>query len=390
MSGNREAVGGVTGTVGGRPLSEQQLIDRARGGDTRAYEELVRRHQPLALRTAFTIAGSAADAEEAVQDAFMKAWDALGGFRPGAPFRPWLLAIVANEAKTRRRAARRRRWWTEQAANETLTTRDLSSSTPEIQALEHEQRAVLFAALERLPERDRTALRLRYRHELSEREMAAALNCRPGTVKSRLSRALNRLRDQIGEATLVVLVTVAVAAAAVPPVRAAIGRILGFAGGERVERVERVPQGRRLDLGTAMTLARARERAGFPILLPRRLGMPTGVLVGGDLDGRAVTLVYGDDTALTAIPQASILSVAKQIGAEVQVRWVEVSGSSGLWIARGPRALTIPGAAGTRSTRRAAIPGAGVLLWDRDGIAYRLETRQPLATALTIARSVEE
>src|SRR5580765_6212652 len=84
------------GVVVSRPPDEQRLLDRARRGDAAAYEELVRMHQQVAFRTACLIAASAADAEEAAQDAFVKAWRALPRFREGAPFRPWLLAIVAN------------------------------------------------------------------------------------------------------------------------------------------------------------------------------------------------------------------------------------------------------------------------------------------------------
>src|SRR3954452_19679380 len=81
---------------------------RARDGDTAAYERLVERHAQVAFRVACVIAGSAADAEEATQDAFVKAHRALGRFRVGAPWRPWLLQILANEAPNRRRSAGRR------------------------------------------------------------------------------------------------------------------------------------------------------------------------------------------------------------------------------------------------------------------------------------------
>ena len=80
---------------------------KARGGDARAYEALVRRYQDLAFRTAFVIAGGSADAEDAAQEGFVKAWYALPRFRAGSPLRPWLLAIVANEARNRRRSGRR-------------------------------------------------------------------------------------------------------------------------------------------------------------------------------------------------------------------------------------------------------------------------------------------
>src|SRR5919206_228124 len=77
-------------------------------GDLDAGGTIVRTHQGLAFRTAYLLAGNAADAEEAAQDGFVKAYRALGRFRPGAPFRPWLLQIVANEARNRRRSAGRR------------------------------------------------------------------------------------------------------------------------------------------------------------------------------------------------------------------------------------------------------------------------------------------
>ena len=83
-------------------------MERARRGDEDAYEELVRAHQGIAFRTAYLLAGNAADAEEAAQDGFVKAYRALGRFRAGSPFRPWLLQIVANEARNRRRSSGRR------------------------------------------------------------------------------------------------------------------------------------------------------------------------------------------------------------------------------------------------------------------------------------------
>src|SRR5436309_2642352 len=91
-----------------RVLDEDDLIAQARGGDAAAYASLVRRHQDVAFRTAMLITGNAQDAEDAAQDGFVKAWRALGRFRAGAPFRPWLLQIVANEARNRRRSAGRR------------------------------------------------------------------------------------------------------------------------------------------------------------------------------------------------------------------------------------------------------------------------------------------
>jgi RNA polymerase sigma-70 factor (ECF subfamily) len=188
---------GETESVEGRPLDEQELVEQARGGDARAYETLVRRYQDLAFRTAFVIAGGSADAEDAAQEGFVKAWYALPRFRAGSPFRPWLLAIVANEARNRRRSGRRQDDLALRVA-EDRPSGDAAPS-PEAAALATEQRQLLLAAMGRLGETDRQVIACRYFLELSEAEMAAALGCRPGTVKSRLSRALDRLRAVLAE-----------------------------------------------------------------------------------------------------------------------------------------------------------------------------------------------
>ena len=160
------------------------------------YERLVREHQGIAFRTAYVITGSTADAEEAVQDAFVKAYRALGRFRPGAPVRPWLLAIVANEARNRRRSAGRRTAFELRLAEERRPGG--AAPSPEAALLEQEQRARLLAAIEALSEEHRQVVACRYLLGLTEAETAAALGCRRGTVKSRLSRALDRLEQRLG------------------------------------------------------------------------------------------------------------------------------------------------------------------------------------------------
>ena len=159
------------------------------------YEQLVREHQVIAFRTAYVITGSAADAEEVAQDAFVKAYRARGRFREGAPFRPWLLTIVANEARNRRRSmARRARF--ELHPTEERPSADAAPS-PEAALLVREERAQLLAAIDTLGEEQRQAVACRYLLGLSERETAAVLGCRPGTVKSRLSRALANLEAEL-------------------------------------------------------------------------------------------------------------------------------------------------------------------------------------------------
>ena len=177
----------------GRPLDETELIGRAKRGDTHAYEELVYAHQGIAFRTAYVIAGNAADAEEAAQDGFVKAWRALGRFREGAPFRPWLLQIVANEARNRRRSAGRRAHLALRAATEEPSGD--AAPSPEASLLSAESREKLLAAVNELPEDLRIVIALRFFVGLSEQEVADALKLPTGTVKSRSARALERLRE---------------------------------------------------------------------------------------------------------------------------------------------------------------------------------------------------
>jgi RNA polymerase sigma-70 factor (ECF subfamily) len=179
-----------------RPLEDDELVAQAQRGDTRAFGTLVEEHQTIAFRTAYLLTGSAADAEDAVQDAFVKAYSALGRFRPGAPFRPWLLAIVANEARNRRRSAGRRERLALRAAEDPLSGGAVPS--PEAALLDAERREELLRAVNDLREDDRMAIGCRYFLGLSEEETAAALGWRRGTVKSRTSRALDRLRDRLG------------------------------------------------------------------------------------------------------------------------------------------------------------------------------------------------
>src|SRR3989475_5845780 len=155
-------------TVEGRPLEESELIHRAQRGDLVAYGDLVRGYQDVAIRTAYLTCRDAAEAEDAVQEALIKAHRALGRFRPGAPFRPWLLQIVANEARNRRRSAGRRTGLALRAQHEGVSGD--AAPSPEAEALAADERARLLAALERLPDDRRLVLACRYLLRLSEGE----------------------------------------------------------------------------------------------------------------------------------------------------------------------------------------------------------------------------
>jgi RNA polymerase sigma-70 factor (ECF subfamily) len=192
----------VIDRVEGRPLEDVELARRARDGDVHAYGELVERYREVAFRTAWLITRSSADAEDAAQDAFVKAYYALARFRAGEAFRPWILRIVSNEAKNRRRSAGRRERLVQRIADDRGPGG--AAPSPEAAALEREDAQALTRALERLREPDRLVIAYRYLFELSEAEIADVLGVRPGTVKSRLSRALGRLRTELeasGEVT---------------------------------------------------------------------------------------------------------------------------------------------------------------------------------------------
>ncbi|HEY1479662.1 MAG TPA: RNA polymerase sigma factor [Gaiellales bacterium] len=176
------------------PRDEPELIARARRGDGASYAQLVAAHRDVAFRAAYLVTGGAAEAEDAAQEGFVKAFRSLGRFRDGAPFRPWLLTIVTNEARNRRRSEGRRSALALRVGEE---QRDAVARSAEDEALARVDREQLLRAVERLRPSDREIVSYRYLLGLDEAETAQALGCARGTVKSRLSRALERLRREL-------------------------------------------------------------------------------------------------------------------------------------------------------------------------------------------------
>jgi RNA polymerase sigma factor (sigma-70 family) len=124
-----------------------------------------------------------------VQEAFVKAYRGLGSFRAGAPFRPWLLRIVANETSNLHRCSRRRR-----TLELRLAEPDVAPGEPERAAVAADARTRLLAAVAAMPQRDRQVLTCRYFLDLTEAETAEVLDWPRGSVKSRLARAIGKLR----------------------------------------------------------------------------------------------------------------------------------------------------------------------------------------------------
>jgi RNA polymerase sigma-70 factor (ECF subfamily) len=168
--------------------SEPNLIHRARQGDAATWEMLVRQHQEPTFRLAYLILGDAADAEEIAQEAFVQAFLSLDNFDEQRPFRPWILQITRNLARNRRRGLGRywvhvKRWWQQQP---------VSVAEPADQA--HTEARLLWQAVSQLKPAWQEVIYLRYFLEMSETETAATLDIAPGTVKSRLHRALQALK----------------------------------------------------------------------------------------------------------------------------------------------------------------------------------------------------
>ena len=165
---------------------------RAQQGDSEAVAALVARHRTSACRVATVVLGSSVDADDVVQTATERALHAIATLDVERPFRPWFLRIVANTARNHRRSR-----WRRHAAELRLAARPADAEDPAVTVVEAGRRRALVAALNRLSVEDRLVIALRHFEQLTEREMADALDCAPGTVKSRLSRATHRLREEL-------------------------------------------------------------------------------------------------------------------------------------------------------------------------------------------------
>jgi RNA polymerase sigma-70 factor (ECF subfamily) len=158
------------------------LVHRARAGDGGAFAELLRPEYRAAIRLANALLHNLDEAEDAVQEAAIKAWRKLDNLREGAPLRPWFLAIVANECRN----VRRTKWWsgrTNQAVPESETD-----------AIDVGAAVDLRRALVQLNYDQRLLLVLRYYLDMPFDEIALTLAISPKAARSRVERAVNRLR----------------------------------------------------------------------------------------------------------------------------------------------------------------------------------------------------
>ena len=170
-------------------MDEPALIRHAANGDASAWEPLVQTYQQAVFRLAYLLLGDPDDAEDIAQETFLRAWNHLKHFDSTRPLRPWLLSITANLSRNRRRSAGR------YLAALTRAFRDEPApASVEEKSTQYMEANDLRKAVQNLNEPDQQVVFLRYFMDLSVAETAEVLQVAEGTVKSRLSRALEKLR----------------------------------------------------------------------------------------------------------------------------------------------------------------------------------------------------
>jgi RNA polymerase sigma-70 factor (ECF subfamily) len=182
------------------PLTDAELATRAAAGETRAFEAIMRRHNRMLFRTARSILKSDVEAEDALQDAYLRAWRAIDGFRAEAKLSTWLTRIVINESlgRLRRQGAQvipLDGTADANAADLEETMEDDPEQQPDRLALRAEVRALIEARIDRLPDAFRTVFILRAIEECSVEDVAAALNLPEATVRTKFFRARGLLRE---------------------------------------------------------------------------------------------------------------------------------------------------------------------------------------------------
>lgn len=179
-------------------MNEAELIAQARAGSETAWGQIVQQHQQPLFRLAYLILGDMQDAEDVAQESFVRAHRYLDRFDASQPLRPWLLQIARRLAYNRQRSLRR--YW--RAVGRLLDdptghSQSHTAATGDPAAPQHDQAARLWQIVQRLRRTEQEVIYLRYFLELSTTECAIAMNIAPGTVKSRLHRALRALECEL-------------------------------------------------------------------------------------------------------------------------------------------------------------------------------------------------
>ena len=368
---------------------DAELVERARQGDQAAFSELVARHVEAARRVAAQF-GAGDDADDVVQEALVKAYRRLGEYRGESSFRSWLTAIVANETRNLHRSRRRR---SEAGARAAVANPEPPAVDLAVQeALAAEQRRELVAAVRHLSAPEREVIASRFLLDRSEAETAAQLDLPVGTVKSRTSRALARLRTHLGVALAVAAAVLAIIV--IPPARKAVADFLSdvirFAGVEirTMQPAGPLPTSAApLPTPRAVTLAEARQLSPFKVGVPTALGPPDEVWLadpGPDGAPRVVTLLYHQGSVrVDEFDGRFDLSFTKSAD---DVTALNIGPYQAMWIASAHQ-LTYVDRHGVSvpATTRLSAP---TLIVQRDAVAYRFEGFQTPADAVAAAESI--
>ncbi len=192
-----------------KTASDHELLDRCRAGDEEAFDDLVRRHQQRAFNIAFQFLRDREDATEVAQDAFVRIYRSVDNFRGECEFTTWLHQIVVNLARNKYR------WWkrrgrqssvsldspVEMADGEAPIQIAASGDAPDVETVKAEFVELLSRRMEELPCKLREVLVFRNVENLSYEQIAVVLDCSIGTVKSRIARAREALRESMQDET---------------------------------------------------------------------------------------------------------------------------------------------------------------------------------------------
>ncbi len=189
----------VKGNGRAQALSDEEVVDRVRSGEVALFEILIRRHNQRLYRVARSILGSDAEAEDVMQEAYVRAYEHLGQFEGRARFSTWLTRIAVHEALARARHSVRLEPF--EPAGERIEREVLESmsngSDPEREALGREVKVLLELAVDALPAAYRAVFVMREIEEMSTAETAGALGVSEDVVKTRLLRARAMLREDL-------------------------------------------------------------------------------------------------------------------------------------------------------------------------------------------------
>ena len=193
----------VSNSEAAAEVSDRELVARCRAGDEAAFDALVVRHRERAFNIAYPLLLNYEDATEVAQDAFVKVYRSIGGFRGDCEFTTWLYQIVVNLARNKRR------WWVRRGRKMTVSmdcpvetldgemTAQVAAATdpPDAEVARAEFVRTLEERIANLPTRYREVLLLRNVEDMSYEKIAVVLDCSVGTVKSRIARAREALRQ---------------------------------------------------------------------------------------------------------------------------------------------------------------------------------------------------